>query len=112
LKLSKDVIGNTETITVSVDVSNSGKMDGEEITQLYIRDEFSSATRPVKELKDFKRVILKVGETKNVKFELPASKLAFYDKNMKWLVEPGNFKIMVGSSSLDKDLKVANLLVK
>ena len=112
LKLSKDVIGNTETITVSVDVTNSGKMDGDEITQLYIRDEFSSATRPVKELKDFARVALKSGETKNIKFELPASKLAYYDRNMKWGVEAGNFKIMVGASSLDKDLKVANLLVK
>lgn len=112
LKLAKSTIGTNETVAVSVEVTNTGKREGEEIVQLYIRDEFSSATRPVKELKDFARVALKAGETKTVLFNLPASKLAFYDKDMKWVVEPGNFKIMVGSSSRTEDLQVANLLVK
>ncbi|SOD12086.1 glycoside hydrolase family 3 N-terminal domain-containing protein [Pedobacter xixiisoli] len=112
LALSKTTINDKESVTVSVNVSNTGKLAGEEIVQLYIRDEFSSATRPVKELKDFARVSLAAGENKTISFTLPAEKLAFYDKNMKWGVEPGNFKIMVGSSSEDKDLLVTNLLVK
>lgn len=112
LKLSKYTIAKDEAVTVSVEVSNTGKVDGEEIVQLYIRDEYSSASRPVKELKDFARVTLKAGETKSVNFSLPASKLAYYDKDMKWGVEAGNFKIMVGRSSADADLQVADLLVK
>jgi len=112
LNLSKKVIGKEESVEVSVEVTNIGKRDGEEIVQLYIRDEYSSATRPVMELKDFTRVSIKSGETKLVKFNLPASKLAFYDKEMNWVVEPGNFKIMVGASSRDEDLKVVDLLVK
>lgn len=112
LKLSNSTMAPTGSVRISVDVSNTGQREGEEIVQLYIRDEFSSATRPVKELKDFMRVRLKPGETKTVDFDLSAEKLAFYDKDMRWVVEPGSFKIMVGSSSRDEDLKVANLLVK
>lgn len=111
LKLSQNSISGNGTVKVAVDVTNNGKREGEEIVQLYIRDEFSSATRPVKELKDFARVMLKSGETKTVEFELPAEKLAFYNKDMQWGVEPGNFKIMVGSSSRDEDLQTVNLLV-
>ncbi len=92
LKLSQEKIDKSGSIKVTVDVSNDGKKDGEEIVQLYIRDEYSSVTRPVKELKDFTRVWLKAGETKTVTFNLAADKLAFYDKNMKRIVEPGNFK--------------------
>jgi beta-glucosidase len=112
LKLSQGKITRQETVSVSVEVTNSGKVDGEEIVQLYIRDEYSSATRPVKELKDFVKIFLKAGETGEITFNLPAEKLAFYDKNMKWGVETGNFKIMVGSSSRDEDLKVADLWVE
>ncbi len=112
LKLSEGKIKKDGSVTVTIDVTNNGKRDGEEIVQLYIRDEFSSATRPVKELKDFTRVYLRPGETKKVTFILPAQKLAFYDKDMKWGVEPGNFKIMVGASSQEKDLKVADLYVE
>ncbi|RRN77605.1 beta-glucosidase, partial [Pseudoxanthomonas sp. SGD-10] len=109
---SQNSIATNGLVKVSVDVTNTGKREGEEIVQMYIRDEFSSATRPIKELKDFARVRLKPGETKNVSFELPAEKLAFYDKDMKWVVEPGTFKIMVGTSSRDEDLQVAKLEVK
>jgi len=112
LRLSNTTISSTGSVKVSIDVSNTGQREGEEIVQLYIRDEFSSATRPVKELKDFARIRLKPGETKTLDFDLPADKLAFYDKGMRWVVEPGNFKIMVGSSSRDEDLQVVNLLVK
>ncbi|MDG1037322.1 MAG: fibronectin type III-like domain-contianing protein, partial [Polaribacter sp.] len=100
-----------EEVTVTVEVTNSGNMDGEEIVQLYIRDKVSSATRPVKELKGYQRVALKVGETKTVSFTIDAESLAFYDINMTYCVEPGEFLIMTGSSSKDKDLKLTTLEV-
>ena len=92
------------SVEESVKVTNTGTTDGEEIVQLYIRDLYSSATRPVKELKDFRRVPLRVGETKTVSFILPAVKLAFYDKKMDYTVESGDYEIMVGASSRDEDL--------
>jgi beta-glucosidase len=104
--------GMNDTLNISVDVSNTGDIDGTEIVQLYIRDDVSQATRPVKELKDFKRVALKAGETKNVTFKLPVQKLAYYDENLNYLVEPGTFTIMAGSSTLDKDLLKSKVLIK
>ena len=112
LALSKDEIGINETITASIPVTNIGSMAGTEIVQLYIRDEYSSVTRPVKELKDFARVQLEPGETKIVEMTITPDKLAFYDKDMKWIVEPGTFKIMAGASSKDEDLKTKILTVK
>jgi beta-glucosidase len=84
---------------VSVAVTNTGKRAGEEIVQLYIHDLVSSVTRPVIELKDFKRISLQPGETKTVEFTITPDKLWFYDLNMKRVVEPGTFEIMVGPSS-------------
>ena len=84
-------------------------MDGDEVVQLYIRDKVSSATRPVKELKGYKRTHLKVGETKNVIFEITPESLAFYDIAMNYVVEPGTFNIMTGSSSHFKSLKTVEL---
>lgn len=110
--LSKTRITKNENITVSVEVKNIGKMDGEEIVQLYIRDKVSSATRPVKELKGYKRIYLKVGESKTVDFTLTPESLAFYDIDMKYCVEPGEFSIMTGSSSDIKDLKTTILKVE
>ncbi len=109
--LSNASLSGKEKITVSVEVSNTGEFDGEEIAQLYIRDNVSSATRPVKELKGYQRVVLKAGETKKVEFTLDAESLAFYDINMDYCVEPGNFTIMTGSSSAKKDLKITTLTV-
>ena len=109
--LSNTSLSGNEKITVSVEVSNTGEFDGEEIAQLYIRDNVSSATRPVKELKGYQRVVLKVGETKTVEFTLDAESLAFYDINMDYCVEPGEFTIMIGSSSAKKDLKITTLTV-
>ncbi|MCU0454683.1 MAG: fibronectin type III-like domain-contianing protein [Bacteroidales bacterium] len=86
-------------------------MAGDEIVQLYIRDKFSSVTRPVKELKGFKRITLKPKESKTVTFEIGPEHLAFHDVNMKFTVEPGDFEIMVGKSSRDEDLLKVNLLV-
>jgi len=109
--LSNTSLSGNEKITVSVEVSNTGEFDGEEIAQLYIRDNVSSATRPVKELKGYQRVVLKAGETKAVEFTLDAESLAFYDINMDYCVEPGDFTIMTGSSSAKKDLKITTLTV-
>ncbi|HEV2834514.1 MAG TPA: fibronectin type III-like domain-contianing protein, partial [Pyrinomonadaceae bacterium] len=85
---------------VSVAVTNTGKRAGDEIVQLYIRDLVSSVTRPVMELKDFMRVTLQPGQTKTVEFVITRDKLQFYDVNMKRVVEPGTFEIMVGPSSV------------
>ena len=110
-KLSSKTFKQNEAITVTVEVTNTGKIDGEEIVQLYIRDKVSSATRPVKELKGYQRVALKAGETKTVSFTIDAESLAFYDINMVYCIEPGEFMIMTGSSSNDKDLKLTTLKV-
>ena len=112
LKVSKENISVNEENEVSVVVRNSGKRAGVEIVQLYIRDRFSSVTRPVKELKDFARVALEPGESKEVKFRITPEKLSLLDKNFKQIVEPGEFIVMVGSSSLDKDLLMKSFFVK
>ena len=101
LKLSADKVKNGENVTVSVDVKNSGDKDADEVVQCYIRDEFSSVTRPVKELKDFMRTSLKAGETKTITFLITPDKLSFYNLSMKKVVENGKFKVMVGTSSVD-----------
>lgn len=110
--LSKTSITDDESVNVSVNVSNDSDIEGTETVQLYIRDEYSSATRPVKELKDFSRVSLKPHESKTVNFIVTPSKLAYYDKDMHYGVEKGSFKILVGSSSRDSDLKAVRLFVQ
>ena len=111
-KLAKEAITPTESINATVKVTNTGKRDGVEIVQLYIRDRFSSATRPVKELKDFARVALKAGESKEITFTITPEKLSFYDRDMKWTVEPGEFIVMVGPSSADEALQSKSFIVK
>jgi beta-glucosidase len=108
-KLLNKSFDEDSIIKVQVDVTNIGEMDGDEVVQLYIRDKVSSATRPVKELKGYKRTHLKVGETKNVIFEITPESLAFYDIDMNYVVEPGTFNIMTGSSSHFKSLKTVEL---
>ena len=109
--LSIATLNSNQKISVSLEISNTGEFDGEEIAQLYIRDNVSSVTRPVKELKGYQRVFLKAGETKRIKFALNAESLAFYDINMDYCVEPGIFTIMTGSSSAKADLKTTTLTV-
>ena len=104
-KLSKSVLNSDEIVSVSVSVTNTGNYDGDEVVQMYIRDKVSSVTRPVKELKGYQRIFLKKGETKKVDFKINKATLAFYDINMEYCVEPGEFKIMTGSSSDDDDLQ-------
>ena len=109
--LSETTLNKNSTVTVAVQITNTGDVDGEEIAQLYIRDNVSSVTRAVKELKGYKRVALKAGETKTVSFSIDAESLAFYDINMDYCVEPGTFSIMIGSSSNTKDLTTTTLTV-
>lgn len=97
---SKQILPNGETI-VSVNVTNTGKRRGDEVVQMYLRDEVSSVTRPIKELRDFARISLEPNETKKVTFKITPEKLSFYNREMKRVVEPGSFAVMVGGNSVD-----------
>ncbi|CAL4867125.1 Beta-xylosidase [Asticcacaulis sp. MM231] len=108
-KLAKASIATTETVTVSIDVANTGKVKGDEVVQLYIRDDISSVTRPVKELKRFKRITLSPGERQTVSFDITPADLQFYNMDMQRVVEPGTFTISAGPNSVD--LKTATLTV-
>lgn len=99
LNISPDRNGPHGTFTVTADIKNVSAVPGSEIVQLYIRDSISSVVQPVKELKGFERVNLEPGETKAVRFELGFEHLKMLDRNLNWVVEPGEFNIMVGSSS-------------
>jgi beta-glucosidase len=99
LKLSSQTIDKNGKLTVSVDVTNTGNYDGAEVVQLYLRDMVGSVTRPVKELKGFQKVFLKKGETKTVEFTLTEPDLRFYNSELQWVSEPGDFKVFVGTSS-------------
>lgn len=105
LKLSNNAINQKESVKVSFTLTNTGKVEGEEVAQLYIQDTFASVVRPVKELKDFAKVKLKPGESKEISFELSPEKLAFYQEEKGWITEPGEFKVMVGTASNDIKLK-------
>ncbi len=99
-KNDPDVSGQV-FVTVSVDVTNTGKFEGEEVVQLYIQDEFASVTRPVKELKGFQKIKLKPGEIKTISFKIMPDLISFLDKDMKPVVEPGKFNVMIGGNSVD-----------
>jgi beta-glucosidase len=102
LKISPDQQDANGTVSVKIDVRNTGKLFGDEVVQLYVTDEKSSVVRPVKQLAGFDRVPLHPGQTKTIEFEIPAKDLAFWDTGKKaFVVEPGNFKVMVGGSSKD-----------
>src|SRR6185503_17723610 len=101
LRLSAARISPNGKLTVSVDVRNTGLRAGDEVVQLYLRDVAATVTRPVKELKGFQRVTLQPGETKRVEFEIGAPQLGFWNRDMRFVVEPGEFKVMVGSNSED-----------
>lgn len=105
LKLSSTTINQKESVKVSFTLTNTGKVEGEEVAQLYIQDTFASVVRPVKELRDFAKVKLKPGESKEISFELSPEKLAFYQEEKGWITEPGEFKVMVGAASNDIKLK-------
>ena len=101
LTIDKETYSSKTDIQVSVNIRNSGKRKGDEVVQLYLKDEVSSVTTYDYDLRGFERVSLEPGETKTVNFTLHPGDLALLDKNMKWIVEPGKFKIMIGASSTD-----------
>jgi beta-glucosidase len=101
LQLSAPRININGKLTVTVEVENTGRRAGDEVVQLYIRDPVASMTRPVKELKGFQRVSLQPGEKKRVEFVLGPEHLGFWNREMRYVVEPGEFRVMVGSNSVD-----------
>jgi beta-glucosidase len=100
-QISKPRINVNEETTISVDVTNTGRRSGDEVVQMYIRDEVSSVTRPVKELKGFQRITLAPAEMRRVTFRITPEILHFYNREMRRVVEPGKFQVMVGGSSVD-----------
>ena len=99
LQLSATSIFPNGQVTANVDLENTGKRAGDEVVQLYIRNVGVSRTRPVKELKGFERVTLKPGERRRIRFTLTPEQLGFYDRDMRFVVEPSTFKVIVGTSS-------------
>ena len=104
LRLQSEILQEGQVLQVEVDVKNTGQRAGTEIVQLYINDIYSSVTTPVKELKAFQRVDLQPGERETVLFEIPYNELALVNQDLESVVEPGEFEVMVGSSSRDQDL--------
>ncbi|PXA97781.1 beta-glucosidase, partial [Nostoc sp. 3335mG] len=109
-RLAKATIARDETVRVSVDVANTGRRAGDEVVQLYVRDDEATVTRPVLELKHFQRVTLQPGEKRTVTFDLKPADLAFWNVEMHRVVEPGTFTISAGNSS--KSLKATTLTVR
>jgi beta-glucosidase len=105
LKIAPKKIALSGTITISADIMNTGKYPGDEVVQLYVHDVVARAARPVKELKGFKRITLKPGTKQEVAFALRTQQLGLYDENLKFVIEPGIFELMVGSSSEDVRLR-------
>ena len=105
LKLSSTKMKNNETIKVSFQLSNVGKVAGEEVVQLYLKDKFGSVVRPVLELRDFQKVKLNAGESKTIEFTIDKEKLSFYNDKLEFIAEAGDFEVMIGASSADIKLK-------
>jgi beta-glucosidase len=101
IKLSAAEMTQTGSLSASVTVKNTGSRDGAEVVQLYIRDLVGSITRPVKELKGFQKVFLKAGESKEVTFTITARELSFYNYDLQWVAEPGEFHVFIGGNSRD-----------
>lgn len=97
--LSDSIFSDRGKLTATIEIENTGKRDGKEVVQLYVRDKISSVATPIKQLKAFKKVLVKAGKKETVTLELPISELALYDARMKHIVEPGEFEIQIGSSS-------------
>ena len=112
LQLSKKKMKSNEKIEASVTITNTGKYNGEEIVQLYLRDKVGSIVRPVKELKDFRKIQLNAGESKTIKFIVDKEKLSFYNQKLQWIAELGDFDLMIGASSEDIKLKDSFELLK
>ncbi len=111
IKIKYDTLSSGQNNSVSIDVKNIGKVEGEEVVQLYVHDCTASITRPVQELKAFKKISLKPGESKTVSFNISQDMLSFYGTEMKQIVEPGKFEIMIGGNS-DNTIKTSFVLGK
>ncbi|MDB5907613.1 MAG: bglX [Massilia sp.] len=105
LRVSRRKMSPAESITVSFSLTNTGKVAGEEVAQLYLRDLVSSVVRPLKELKGFQKIALQPGERKQVSFTIDRQTLSFYNRALQWGAEPGQFEIMIGSASDDVRLQ-------
>ena len=106
IKLSSDKMSPDDTLEITLTITNTGEIDGDEIVQLYINDKKASVEREEKALKGFERVSLKAGESKTITFKINKNHLSFYDvKNKKWIAEPGEFEVLIGASSRDIRLK-------
>jgi beta-glucosidase len=112
LKISNHKMKTNQEILVTLKVTNSGKVAGEEVVQLYLRDKVASVVRPILELKDFQKIKLNIGETKTVTFIIDNQKLSFYNQKLDYISEPGNFDLMIGSSSNDIRFKDTFELLK
>ncbi|MCD7937499.1 MAG: glycoside hydrolase family 3 C-terminal domain-containing protein [Tannerellaceae bacterium] len=112
ITLSANSMTPQGSITATVEVRNTGRVTGSEVVQMYIRDCYSSVVRPVKELKGFSKITLRPGESRKVSFEITARELSFYDIDMKYGVEKGDFLVMIGNSSRDIDLQREQFVVK
>ncbi len=112
MQLNKKQIKRNDHPEAAVTITNTGGYDGEEIVQLYLRDMVGSVARPVKDLKDFKKIALKAGESKTIKFTIHIEKLSFYNQLLQWVAEPGDYEVMIGASSADIRLKDMFELVK
>jgi len=112
VRLDADRIARDGSTHARADVTNTGARAGTEVIQMYIRDCVSSVTRPIKELRGFKKVSLRPGETATVELPITPASLAFYDVHMNHVVEPGEFSILVGTSSRDEDLTTVTLRVE
>ncbi|MDY3030796.1 MAG: fibronectin type III-like domain-contianing protein [Clostridia bacterium] len=110
MRINSDRLTADDTLSVSVDVTNTGERDGEEIVQFYIRDVVGSIVRPVKELKAFKKVFIKAGETKTVTADIHVSDMGFYNKKLEYVVENGKFIAYVGGNSRDTIEKEFNVI--
>ncbi|KLT65892.1 beta-glucosidase BglX [Pedobacter sp. BMA] len=110
VKLSSNTLTKGKSITASVTLTNSGKYDGKEVVQLYLRDLVGSITRPVKELKGFQKVSLKAGESKTITFNISENDLKFYNSDLKFVAEPGDFQVFIGTNS--RDVKEAAFALK
>lgn len=110
LSIDKNEISKDESTRVRVKVTNTGDYDDKEVVQLYIRENISSVSHPIIELKGFKKIFLKKGESKTVEFEITPEKLRFFDRNMKEVVEPGKFTIYIGTSSVDLESLELNVI--
>ncbi len=105
LKQDRQKIGGQDKLTVSLKVSNKGRLAGDELVQLYLRDRVASVVRPVKELRGFRRIHLQPGQTRELSFVIEREQLSFFNERLQWAAEPGEFDLMIGASSVDIRLR-------